>query len=129
MGTTLYPVGGPLGAKKKLSFSLEEDFDIKLFEDGVLMAEYVITGLAEKLSNSTWKDYNTTGPPKIAVNVNLESSGLIEVKNPLATIEEVYFTNVTVPKAEPNSTNSSSDENATANASSDSSEAAATEDA
>jgi len=92
--TTLYQAGGPMGGKKKLSFTLEEDFAIKLFEDGVLMSEYVLKGLFEKL-NGTWKEYNTTGPAKVAVNVNLEGSGIIEVKNALATIEELYWVNVT----------------------------------
>jgi len=45
--------------------------------------------------NGTWKEYNTTGPAKVAVNVNLEGSGIIEVKNALATIEELYWVNVT----------------------------------
>lgn len=113
--TTLYPVGGPLGGKKKLSFTLEEDFKIKLFEDGVLLSEYSITGLADKLAEK-WKDYNTTGTPKITVNVNLESSGLIEVKNPVATIEELYWVNETREKKK--------DENASANASANSTESA-----
>jgi len=95
--TTLYPVGAPLGGKKKLSFALEEDFVIKLFEDGVLISEYAVTGLAEKLSGS-WKEYNLTGTPKVSVNVNLESSGLIEVKNAVATVEELYWVNVTKEK-------------------------------
>merc|ERR1712039_671810 len=38
--TVLYPVGAPLGGKKKLSFSLEEDFAVRFFEDGGLIAEY-----------------------------------------------------------------------------------------
>merc|ERR1711964_834233 len=42
--TTLYPAGVPLGGKKKLSFTLEEDFIIKLFEDDVLVSEYSVTG-------------------------------------------------------------------------------------
>jgi len=127
--TTLYPVGGPLGGKKKLSFTLEEDFAIKLFEDGVLVSEYVVTGLHDKLTNGSWKEYNTTGPPKIAVNVNLESSGLIEVKNPIATIEELYWANITREKKKEvsNSTNSSSDENATDNASAESASADSSE--
>jgi len=116
--TTLYPVGGPLGGKKKLSFTMEEDFAIKLFEDGVLISEYVLTGLAEKLSGS-WKEYNTTGPPKVVVNVNLEGSGLIEVKNPLATVEELYWVNVTREKKA--ATNASDDSNATNETSEDSS--------
>jgi hypoxia up-regulated 1 len=108
--TTLYPVGGPLGGKKKLSFTMEEDFAIKLFEDGVLLSEYVLTGLAEKLSGA-WKEYNTTGPPKVVVNVNLEGSGLIEVKNPIATIEELYWVNVTREKKK--DSNASNDSNGT----------------
>jgi len=109
--TTLYPVGGPLGGKKKLSFAMEEDFAIKLFEDGTLVSEYVITGLADQLAGK-WKDYNTTGAPKVAVNVNLEGSGLIEVKNPLATVEELYWANVTREKTKDNSTNTTADETA-----------------
>merc|ERR1711937_690684 len=35
--TTLYPLGTSLGQKKKLSFSIEEDFAIRVFEDGVLV--------------------------------------------------------------------------------------------
>merc|ERR1719375_560489 len=75
------------------------------------MAEYVVSGLADKL-NGTWKEYNTTGPPKIAVNVNLETSGLIEVKNPIATIEELYWTNVTREKKK-EASNSSEESNDT----------------
>jgi len=108
--TTLYPVGGPLGGKKKLSFAMEEDFAIKLFEDGILLSEYVLTGLAEKLSEK-WNEYNTTGPPKVVVNVNLEGSGLIEVKNPIATIEELYWVNVTREKK--TDVNASDDSNGT----------------
>mmetsp|Transcript_94714 Transcript_94714/g.149842 ORF Transcript_94714/g.149842 Transcript_94714/m.149842 type:complete len:908 (+) Transcript_94714:64-2787(+) len=118
--TVLYPVGEPLGAKKKLSFQLEEDFQVKLFEDDVLISEYVITGLANQLEGK-WKDYNTTGMPKVSVNVNLEISGIIELKNPTATIEELYWVNVTKEKPKANTTNYSAngtdanatDENAT----------------
>jgi len=127
---TLYPVGIPLGGKKKLSFTLEEDFAIKLFEDGVLMSEYVITGLADKL-NSSWKEYNVTGLPKVTVNVNLESSGLIEVKNPIATIEELYWVNVTREKkkeANESAANDTSD-SSDADATSEASNASASEDA
>ncbi|CAK9079957.1 Hypoxia up-regulated protein 1 [Durusdinium trenchii] len=35
--TVLYPMGSALGAKKKLSFSTEEDFKVKLFEERVLL--------------------------------------------------------------------------------------------
>lgn len=101
--TVLYPMGEPLGAKKKLSFQLEEDFQIKLFEDEVLVSEYVITGLANQLEGK-WKDYNTTAPPKVSVNVNLEISGIVELKNPTATIEELYWVNVTKEKPKANST-------------------------
>lgn len=129
--TTLYPVGGPLGGKKKLSFTMEEDFAIKLFEDGTLISEYTLTGLAEKLSGA-WKEYNTTGPAKVTVNVNLDTSGLIEVKNPMATVEELYWVNVTREKKkevsnETNETVASSNDstqeeaNATANESGNSS--------
>jgi len=104
--TTLYPAGTPLGGKKKLSFSLEEDFKIKVFEDGVLLSEYTVTGLKE-LIDGKWKEYNTTGPPKITASVPLEMSGILEIKQPLATIEELYWVNVTKEKPKPNATNSS----------------------
>ncbi|CAE8698950.1 unnamed protein product [Polarella glacialis] len=96
--TTLYPVGTLLGGKKKLSFSLEEDFMVKLFEDGVLMSEYSVTGLKELLDGK-WKEYNITGPPKITASVPLEMSGIIEVKQPLVTIEELYWVNNATEKA------------------------------
>eukprot|EP00913_Durusdinium_trenchii_P004494 g4173.t1 len=73
--TVLYPMGSALGAKKKLSFSTEEDF------------KYTITGLRELLENK-WSQYNTSGAPKISVSVPLETSGIVEVKQPLATIED-----------------------------------------
>jgi hypoxia up-regulated 1 len=113
--TKLYSTGGPLGGKKKLSFTLEEDFAIKLFEDGVLVSVYEFSGLEEKL-NGSWKEYNTTGPPKVTVNVNLETSGLIDVKNPTATIEELYWVNVTkeIPKAAKNASGNATDSNSTA---------------
>merc|ERR1712048_58278 len=92
--TTLYPIGAPLGGKKKLSFSLEEDFVVKLFEDGVLLSEYSITGLEEILKGK-WAEYNLTGPPKVNVAVHLESSGIVEIKTPTATCEETYLVNET----------------------------------
>jgi len=105
--TTLYPVGATLGSKKKLSFSLEEDFQIKLFEDGVLLSEFAITGLEDVLKGK-WSEYNLTGPTKVNVAVHLESSGIIELKAPTATCEETYWANETkkVPK-QTNGTNSS----------------------
>uniref|UniRef100_A0A7S1M027 Uncharacterized protein n=1 Tax=Alexandrium catenella TaxID=2925 RepID=A0A7S1M027_ALECA len=107
--TTLYPAGSPLGGKKKLSFTLEEDFAIKVFEDGVFVSEYTVTGVSEALAGK-WKDYNMTGTPKISVSVPLDGSGILEVKSPLATVEELYWVNVTKPKA--NATNSSNATNA-----------------
>merc|ERR1712048_315445 len=105
--TTLYPVGAPLGGKKKLSFSLEEDFVVKLFEDGVLLSEYSITGLEDVLKGK-WADYNLTGTPKVNVAVHLESSGIIEIKGPTATCEETHLVNETkkIPRGK-NTTNSS----------------------
>merc|ERR1719263_35249 len=93
------------------------------------MAEYVVSGLAEKLgSNGSWKDYNTTGPPKVTVNVNLEGSGLIEVKNPLATIEELYWVNVTrEKKADSNASDDSNGTNASSEESGDAEKAASEE--
>lgn len=99
--TVLYPMGSALGAKKKLSFSTEEDFKVKLFEDSILVSEYTITGLRELLENK-WSQYNTSGAPKISVSVPLETSGIVEVKQPLATIEELYWVNVTKEKPKAN---------------------------
>jgi hypoxia up-regulated 1 len=111
--TTLYPVGAPLGSKKKLSFSLEEDFQIKLFEDGVLLSEYSIAGLEDVLKGK-WAEYNLTGAPKVNVAVHLETSGIIELKTPTATCEETYWANETkkIPKQN-NATNTSDDSNET----------------
>jgi hypoxia up-regulated 1 len=97
--TTLYPAGTALGGKKKLSFTMEEDFKILVFEDGVLMHSFEITGLKDLLEGK-WKEYNMTGPPKISASVPLEMSGIIEVKVPTATVEEAYWINVTkkIPK-------------------------------
>eukprot|EP00747_Dinoflagellata_sp_TGD_P192886 gnl/TRDRNA2_/TRDRNA2_58371_c0_seq1.p1 gnl/TRDRNA2_/TRDRNA2_58371_c0~~gnl/TRDRNA2_/TRDRNA2_58371_c0_seq1.p1 ORF type:complete len:945 (+),score=325.23 gnl/TRDRNA2_/TRDRNA2_58371_c0_seq1:137-2836(+) len=95
--TKLYPAGTVLGGKKKLSFSLSLDFDIKLFEDGVLISEYKLTGVEDVLAKK-WKDYELTGPPKIAVSVQLDTSGLIQVKGPTATVEELYWVNETKKK-------------------------------
>lgn len=113
--TTLFPVGAPLGGKKKLSFSLEEDFIIKLFEDGVLLSEYTVSGLVDVLA-SKWKDYNMTGTPKVTVAVHLESSGIIDVKKPEATCEESYWVNETKAPPKKNSTksNKTADANKTA---------------
>ncbi|CAE7856084.1 HSP70-17, partial [Symbiodinium microadriaticum] len=80
--------------KKKLSFNLEEDFMVKLFEDDILVSEYTVSGLKDLLDGK-WKEYNTTGAPKISVSVTLETSGIIEVKQPVATVEELYWVNVT----------------------------------
>ncbi|CAJ1454974.1 unnamed protein product [Effrenium voratum] len=110
--TVLYPVNSPLGGKKKLSFTLEEDFRVKVFEDGVLLSEYTCTGLKDLLEGK-WKEYNTTGPPKISVSVPLETSGILEVKQPMATIEELYWVNVTKEKPKPNVTKANASENAT----------------
>merc|ERR1711870_110653 len=38
--TKLYPIGTALGGKKKLTFNLEEDFEILVFEDGILVSRY-----------------------------------------------------------------------------------------
>lgn len=110
--TLLYPAGSTLGGKKKLSFNSQEDFKVKVFEDGVLMSEYIITGLQELLETK-WKEYNLTGPPKISASVPLEMSGIVEVKQPLATIEELYWVNVTKEKPATNATNSSNASNST----------------
>ena len=77
--TVLYPVGSALGSKKKLSFTMEEDFKVKVFENTILVSEYSVTGLKdllEDLLENKWKPYNTTGPPKISVSVPLETSGI-----------------------------------------------------
>jgi len=122
--TVLYPAGSPLGGKKKLTFNLEEDFAIKIFENGVLISEYTVTGLKDVLEGK-WSGYNMTAPPKVSATVPLAMSGIIEVKTPTATVEESYWVNVTVPKAKniSNATNASnaSESNATdgANASED----------
>merc|ERR1740117_1741218 len=116
--TTLFPVGAPLGGKKKLSFSLEEDFIIKLFEDGILLSEYTVSGLVDVLS-SKWKDYNMTGTPKVTVAVHLESSGIIDIKKPEATCEESYWVNETKTKPKKNSTKSNKTADADKTAESD----------
>lgn len=106
--TILYPAGSPLGGKKKLTFNLEEDFAIKIFENGVLITEYTVTGLKDVLEGK-WSGYNLTAPPKVSATVPLAMSGIIEVKTPTATVEENYWVNVTVPKAKniSNATNAS----------------------
>lgn len=109
--TTLYPVGTALGSKKKLSFSLEEDFVIKLFEDGVLLSEYSIVGLEEVLKGR-WASYNLTGAPKVNVAVHLEASGIIEIKTPTLSCEESYWVNET--KKIPKQKNGTNETNATA---------------
>eukprot|EP00930_Biecheleria_cincta_P097788 TRINITY_DN8946_c0_g1_i2.p1 TRINITY_DN8946_c0_g1~~TRINITY_DN8946_c0_g1_i2.p1 ORF type:complete len:905 (+),score=262.09 TRINITY_DN8946_c0_g1_i2:96-2810(+) len=119
--TALYPVGASFGGKKKLSFTLEEDFMIKLFEDGVLVSEYAITGLKDLLDNK-WKDYNTTGPPKITASVPLDGSGIIEVGKPVVTIEELYWVNVTKEKPKPNITKPKEGTSNTSNDSAESNE-------
>jgi len=43
------------------------------------------------------------GSPKISIGVHLGVSGVIEIKNPVVTIEEVYWQNVTQPKKIDNS--------------------------
>eukprot|EP00928_Gymnodinium_smaydae_P051260 TRINITY_DN3479_c0_g1_i3.p1 TRINITY_DN3479_c0_g1~~TRINITY_DN3479_c0_g1_i3.p1 ORF type:complete len:929 (+),score=284.08 TRINITY_DN3479_c0_g1_i3:226-2787(+) len=106
--TTLYPVGSPLGGKKKLSFSLEEDFMVRIFEDGVKVSEYEVTGL-ESLLEGKWKEYNLTGTPKISATVALELSGILELKTPTASVEESYWVNVTKEKPKPNTTNATND--------------------
>jgi len=107
--TVLYPVGVPLGGKKKLTFTSSDDFVIRLFEDGVLLSEYQVQGVKELLEGK-WKEYNMTGPPKISASVPLETSGIIEVKIPTATVEELYWVNTTKPKAKvkPNGTDDNS---------------------
>merc|ERR1712232_1204587 len=92
--TVLYPAGAPLGGKKKLTFSLEEDFVVKLFEDDVLLTEYAVTGL-EEVMKGKWATYNLTGVPKVNVAVHLESSGIVEIKTPTAICEETHWVNET----------------------------------
>merc|ERR1712113_849975 len=105
--TVLYPVGAPLGGKKKLTFASADDFIVRLFENGILLSEYVVQGVAELLETK-WKEYNMTGPPKISASVPLDTAGLIEVKTPTATVEEFYWVNTTKPKAKPNATDGNS---------------------
>ncbi|CAE8685337.1 unnamed protein product [Polarella glacialis] len=57
-----------------------------------------------------------TGPPKITASVPLDMSGIIEVKQLLVTIEELYWVNVT--KEKPNKT-ANATSNKTANATDD----------
>jgi len=108
--TTLYPLGAPLGGKKKLSFHTETDFAVRVFEDGVLVTEYTVTGVSE-LMEGKWKDYNRTSQPKISATVPLEMSGIIELKGPLVSVEESFWVNVTKEKKKSNLTG-----NATGNA-------------
>mmetsp|Transcript_82513 Transcript_82513/g.191722 ORF Transcript_82513/g.191722 Transcript_82513/m.191722 type:complete len:927 (-) Transcript_82513:97-2877(-) len=122
--TTLYPAGSALGGKKKLSFTMEEDFGVRVFEDGTLVAEYAVDGIAEALAGK-WKEYNLTGPPKISVSVPLETSGLLEVKSPLATVEELYWVNVTKEKPKVNSSNETASNASAADAENQSSSGAA----
>jgi hypoxia up-regulated 1 len=98
--TKLFPVGAILGSKKKLTFSLSEDFAIRLFENGVLVAEYFATGLGDILEDK-WSKYNLTGSPKVSVTVVLETSGLIELKVPTVTVEEAFWANVTKNSTKP----------------------------
>jgi len=105
--TVFYPKGAPLGNKMKLAVSLSEDFIVRLFEDGALITEYTITGLQDLLDNK-WKDFNMSGAPKVTATVPLESSGIIEVKNAVATVEELYWINVTRPKNVTNATGNDS---------------------
>jgi len=102
--TVLYPAGAALGGKKKLAFVSEEDFVVKVFEDGVLVTEYTVTGLQDLLQGK-WKDFNMTGLPKVSATVPLEPSGILELKSPTATVEELYWVNVTVEKKKANATN------------------------
>lgn len=114
--TVLYPAGTALGSKKKLNFDSSEDFAVKLFENGILLTEYTVTGLKELLEGK-WKDYNLTGAPKVSATVPLDGSGLIEFKNPTATVEESYWVNFTKEKPKKNATNATNatkDENSTA---------------
>merc|ERR1712187_521332 len=62
-----------------------------------------VSGLADALKDpkDKWSEYNLTGMPKITVSVPLEASGIVEVKDPKATVEEVYWVNVTKEKAKP----------------------------
>jgi len=115
--TVLYPKGTPLGGKKKLAFELEEDFLVRIFEDGTPVSEYTVTGLQEILEGK-WKEYNMTGKPKISVTVPLELSGLIEFKTPMATVEEAYWVNVTKPKPKETNTTGNATGSAAENASS-----------
>lgn len=108
--TILYPVGTMLGKKKTVTTSLEEDFKIKLFEDGVLISEHEITGVAD-LFQGKWKELNLTGPPKIAASIPLEMSGIVEIKLPTITVEESYWVNISKEKPKANKTNSSNDTN------------------
>merc|ERR1712108_91047 len=130
--TVLYPAGSPLGGKKKLAFSSEEDFTVRVFEDGVLVTEYTVTGLQDQLQGK-WREYNMSGLPKISATVPLEGSGIIELKSPTATVEELYWVNVTKPKAKANATNgtsaNSSAKNESGEDSNDSSDEASSEEA
>lgn len=123
--TVLYPVGSPLGKKKTTSTAIEEDFKVKLFEDGVLITEYEVTGVNDLLAED-WKGMNMSGSPKISAQIPLETSGIIEMKTPTISVEEYYWVNVTKEKPKPkvNKTkaNASSNESAESNESNETEE-------
>jgi len=116
--TTLYPLGSPLGGKKKLSLNSTEDFAVRVFEDGVLLTEYTVTGVKDLLEGK-WKDYNLTGTPKISATVPLEMSGIIELKTPTITVEEAYWVNVTKKTNATGNSTANGTGNASTNASED----------
>lgn len=98
--TTLYPAGSALGGKKKLALELLEDFNVLLFENGNLISEHQVTGLQDLLADQ-WKGYNMTGTPKVTTTVALDNNGMVEIKAPVATVEDNFWVNVSVPKLKP----------------------------
>jgi len=96
--TTPFPVGTHLGAQTELVYAVEDDFVLRLLEDNVLIATYECTGLHEALAHK-WSGLNMTGSPSVVVPVHLDTSGIIDIRNPKATIEELYWVNVTNRKS------------------------------
>merc|ERR1711865_615468 len=64
------------------------------------------------MGKEKWAEKNLTGQPKMSVSVALENSGIIEIKTPLATVEEAYWVNVSIPKAKANVTNATTEDGA-----------------
>ena len=63
---------------------------VRTDENRFKQVEKALNSSISEWNSGEFPRYNTTGAPKISLSVPLETSGIIEVKQPMATIEDAF---------------------------------------